>query len=170
MAHRQGLAIHELSAHQLDGRLFIELHLEVDEQLSLLEAHRRATVLEEEIRRLPSLGNSSDSRGAVVNIHIEPLGAHIATAGEMGDLARDVEEFVNGLRGEFRELADCHEVRVRQVEGKVLVSCHCIMDGSLPITAIHDVTAVLEDRVKEQFPQISRVTIHPEPPEVVEKR
>jgi divalent metal cation (Fe/Co/Zn/Cd) transporter len=35
----------------------------------------------------------------------------------------------------------------------------------LPITRIHDVTAALEDRVKEHFPQIFRVTIHPEPPE-----
>jgi divalent metal cation (Fe/Co/Zn/Cd) transporter len=42
------------------------------------------------------------------------------------------------------------------------------MDGSLPITAIHEVTARLEDRVKERFPQISRVTIHPEPPEARE--
>jgi len=29
--------------------------------------------------------------------------------------------------------------------------------------ANHDVTAALEDRVKEKFPQIYRVTIHPEP-------
>jgi divalent metal cation (Fe/Co/Zn/Cd) transporter len=39
------------------------------------------------------------------------------------------------------------------------------MEGSLPITDVHDVTAALEDRVKERFPQISRVTIHPEPVE-----
>ena len=79
-AQRQGLAIHELSAHQLDGRLFIELHLEVDEQFSLREAHRRASELEEEIRRLPSLAAHPGRDGAVVNIHIEPLGTHIATA------------------------------------------------------------------------------------------
>ena len=71
---------------------------------------------------------------------------------------------MNGLHGEFHELTDCHDVHVRQVEHKILVSCHCTMDGNLPITEIHDVTATLEDRVKEQFPQIARVTIHPEPP------
>ena len=42
------------------------------------------------------------------------------------------------------------------------------MDGNLPITVIHDVTATLEDRVKERFPQIARVTIHPEPPDARE--
>jgi len=46
---------------------------------------------------------------------------------------------------------------------KILVSCHCAMSGDLPITEVHDVTAALEDRVKEEFPQIARVTIHPEP-------
>jgi divalent metal cation (Fe/Co/Zn/Cd) transporter len=50
-------------------------------------------------------------------------------------------------------------------ERKILVSCHCAMDGGLPITQIHDVTGALEDRVKENFPQIARVTIHPEPVE-----
>ena len=168
VAQRQGLAIHELSAYQLDGRLFIEMHLEVDEKLSLLEAHRRATGLEEEIRDLPSVRGSSGRDGADVNIHIEPLGTHIATAdrtaGEMRDLARDVETFVNGLQGDFHELTDCHDVRVRLVEHKILVSCHCTLNGTLPITEIHDVTAALEDRIKERFPQIARVTIHPEPP------
>ena len=168
-AQRHGLAIHELSANQLDAHLFIELHLEVDEQLSLREAHRRATVLEEEIRQLASLGPGSGPRHAVINIHIEPLGTHIATGDEavveMRELARDVESFVNGLRAEFHELTDCHEVHVRQVERKILVSCHCTMDGSLPITVIHDVTGALEDRVREKFPQIARVTIHPEPPD-----
>jgi cation diffusion facilitator family transporter len=171
-AQRQGLAIHELSAYQLDGRLFIELHLEVDEHLSLREAHRRASVLEEEIRQLPSVRGASGSAGANVNIHIEPLGTHIATvdhsAGEMNELARDVEEFVNDLQAEFHELKDCHNVHVRLVEHKILVSCHCTMDGNLPITNIHDVTATLEDRIKEHFPQIARVTIHPEPPDAQE--
>jgi divalent metal cation (Fe/Co/Zn/Cd) transporter len=39
------------------------------------------------------------------------------------------------------------------------------MKGALAITQIHDVLATLEDRVKERFPQIHRVTIHPEPVE-----
>jgi len=62
-------------------------------------------------------------------------------------------------------LLNCHDVRVRQVEQHILVSCHCTMKSDLPITRIHDVTAALEDRVKEAFPQIFRVTIHPEPAE-----
>lgn len=162
VAQRMGLAIHDVTALQQAGQLFIELHLEVDENLSLRDAHRQATELEEGIRKLRD--GSTD-----VNIHIEPLGRHIATpdagAGEMKLLSRSIEEFLNGLPSEFDELVNCHDVRVRQVEHHILASCHCTMKGALPITQVHDVTATLEDRVKAKFPQIYRVTIHPEPVE-----
>ncbi len=169
IAARRGLAVHEISADQLDGRLFVELHLEVPEQLSLRDAHRKATELEEEIRTLPGVAASSNRADPMVNIHIEPLGTHIASVdgqrGEMRGLGRAIGNYINTLPREYHELVDCHDVHVRQVEHKILASCHCAMDGSLPITQIHDVTAALEDRVKEHFPQVARVTIHPEPVE-----
>ncbi len=162
VAQRMGLAIHDLSALQQQGQLFVELHLEVDENLSLRDAHRQATELEEGIRELRD--------GPIeVNIHIEPLGRHIATpdagGGEMKQLSRAIEEFLNGLPAEYDELVNCHDVHVRQVAHRILASCHCTMKGALPITQIHDVTGALEDRIKERFPQIHRVTIHPEPVE-----
>src|SRR4030081_2440943 len=162
VAQRMGLGIHDLSALQQQGQLFVELHLEVDENLSWRDAHRQASELEDGIRELRD--------GPIdVNIHIEPLGRHIATPdaglGEMKQLSRSVEEFLNSLPAEFDELVNCHDVRTRQVEHHILVSCHCTMKGALPITQIHDVLAALEDRVKERFPQIHRVTIHPEPVE-----
>jgi cation diffusion facilitator family transporter len=156
IALKRGLAVHELSAHHYEGRLFIELHLEVDEGSSLKEAHRQATLLEEDIR------HETDSR-ALVNIHIEPLGTKIAGAEDMKMLARAVQEYLNSLQAEYNELVDTHDVHVRSVDHKILVSCHCLMDGALPITEVHDITAAVEDRVKERFPQIYRLTIHPEP-------
>src|SRR6202171_1789348 len=160
LAQRLGLAIHDVTALQQSGKLFIELHLEVDENLPLREAHRQATKLEEGIRALRDAPTE-------VNIHIEPLGTHIATPdaglGEMKLLAGAVEEFLNSLPSEYEELVNCHDARVRQVEHRILVSCHCTMRSDLPINKIHDVTGALVDRVKEKFPQIHRVTIHPEP-------
>jgi cation diffusion facilitator family transporter len=158
IAQRRGLAVHELSAHQYEGRLFVELHLEVNEESSLRDAHRQATDLEEEIQR-------ETEPGTRVNIHIEPLGARIAGAEEMTELSHAVKDFLNSLPSEYHDLVDCHEVHVRSVEHRILVSCHCAMDGGLPITQVHDLTAMLESRVKERFPQIYRVTIHPEPVE-----
>jgi cation diffusion facilitator family transporter len=162
VAQRMGFSIHDLSAIQQQNMLFVELHLEVDENLSLRDAHRKATQLEDGIRDLRA--------GPIdVNIHIEPLGRHIATpdtgGGEMKQLSTSIEDFLNSLTAEYDELVNCHDVRVRQVDHRILASCHCTMKDNLPITQVHDVTIALEDRVKERFPQVHRVTIHPEPPE-----
>jgi cation diffusion facilitator family transporter len=162
VAQRRGLAIHDLSAQQNEGRLFVELHLEIDPHLTLEEAHQQATQLEEEIRRLRE-------EPTEVNIHIEPLGTAIsvpdAGAEDLRELARAIEAFLNGLPAEYYELLNTHNVLVRQVEHHILASCHCVMRRELSVTQVHDVSAALEDRVKEKFPQIYRVTIHPEPRE-----
>jgi cation diffusion facilitator family transporter len=164
VAQRMGHPIHDISAYQQDDSLFVELHLEVDENLSLGEAHRQATELENAI---VAIGNGDHKLD--VNIHIEPLGRHISTpevrAGEMRQLELAVEAFLNHMPRNFDELLNCHDVRVRQVDHHILVSCHCVMKSEYSITRIHDVLAALEDLVKERFPQISRVTIHPEPPD-----
>jgi cation diffusion facilitator family transporter len=164
IAQRMGHPIHDISAYQQDGNLFVELHLEVDENLALAEAHRQATELEEAIAALGKGRRKMD-----VNIHIEPLGRHISTpeigAGEMRQLELDVEGFLNHMPVTYDELLSCHDVRVRQVDHHILASCHCVMKSEYSVTRIHDVLAALEDLVKERFPQISRVTIHPEPPD-----
>ena len=101
IAARRGLAIHELSAHQLDGRLFIEMHLEVPEQLSLRDAHRRATELEEEIRTLPDVRRSRDRRRSDREYpHRTARHAHRAVDGQHGEmtgLGRAIEDYINTL-------------------------------------------------------------------------
>ncbi len=156
LAQRSGMPIHEIAAQQLDGRLLIDLHLEVDEDLSLLQAHRRATQLEESIQR--ALEGEAE-----INIHIEPYGVHIPSAQELKDLEEAIGQHLDRLRNEYPELADFHQIYVRSVERRVVVSCHCAFQGQLPITRVHDVTAALEERLRRQFPEIDRVTIHPEP-------
>jgi len=166
VAQRRSLQVHEIAAHQLDGRLYVALHLEVDQGLTLRAAHGRATELEEEIRRLPAVtgGEGRPAAGAdQVNIHIEPLDTQIVSADDMNELSDAVREHINGLQSHYREVVNCHEVNARRVDGKVVVTCHCAMDGSLPIGRVHDVTEALQDRVKEKFPQIFEVNIHPEP-------
>jgi divalent metal cation (Fe/Co/Zn/Cd) transporter len=168
IAARRGLLVHELSAHQLDGQLYVEMHLEVPDQLSLRDAHRRASDLEDEIRTLDDVSTPAAGAVPIVNIQIEPLSAQISDVNpehnEIASLGQAIEDYINNLP-EYSELVDCHDVRVREVEHKIRASCHCAMDGNLPITKVHEVIATLEDRAKKRFPQVARITIHPEPVE-----
>ena len=51
VATRNNVNVHDVSVQDLRGRLHVEQHLELDENLSLKEAHDRVTLLESEIRR-----------------------------------------------------------------------------------------------------------------------
>ncbi len=50
VATRNNVNVHDVSVQDLRGRLHVEQHLELDENLSLKEAHDRVTLLESEIR------------------------------------------------------------------------------------------------------------------------
>jgi len=50
VATRYNFNLHDVSVQDLEGQLHVEQHLELDENLSLKDAHDRVTVLESEIR------------------------------------------------------------------------------------------------------------------------
>ncbi len=163
VAHRHNLSIHDLSAHQIGEaggkrRLVVDLHLEVDAALSLGAAHEIATAFEEEVRReLPEIDD--------INTHIEAPAATIAAGDPLDSLARALHVHFAELCREIPELRDFHELQVRRVEGHVVLSCHCVVAGDLPVTRVHDLTSEIELRIRARFPQLHRIVIHTEPPE-----
>jgi divalent metal cation (Fe/Co/Zn/Cd) transporter len=44
-----------------------------------------------------------------------------------------------------------------------VVRMHCTLEPELPVGRVHDITEELEFRFRKAFPQISKVSIHPEP-------
>src|SRR5215467_3661262 len=50
VAARNNMTVHDVSVQDLNGRLHVEQHLELDERLSLKQAHDQVTALEAEIR------------------------------------------------------------------------------------------------------------------------
>ncbi|MBI2956596.1 MAG: cation diffusion facilitator family transporter [Acidobacteria bacterium] len=164
IAQRHNLLVHELSAHQVRGpgdrgsRLLVELDAEVEENLSLREAHELIDRVEREIyRELPQVSQ--------INTHIETLGRQIIPAAELEELERALEAHLRDARYHLPDILDCHDVQVRQVEGKIVASCHATLDGRLPINRVHDLTQELETRTFRRFPQLFRLTIHTEPTE-----
>jgi divalent metal cation (Fe/Co/Zn/Cd) transporter len=56
-----------------------------------------------------------------------------------------------------------HEVELKQVRGRLYVSCHCTMADDLPLTRVHDISTELEIRFKQEAPELFKVLIHTEP-------
>ncbi len=155
VAMRHNLNVHDVSIQDLHGRLHVEQHLELDEGLTLKEAHDRVTLLETEIRsEVPEI--------STILTHIESEPSTI----EPGDeVARDakLEKKLKAIVENYPEVLDVHEVEVKRVRGRMYVSCHCTFSDDLPLSRVHDVQTELEIRFKQAAPELFRVLIHPEP-------
>jgi divalent metal cation (Fe/Co/Zn/Cd) transporter len=58
---------------------------------------------------------------------------------------------------------NCHSVEVHQIRRAYLATVHCSLQPDLSVTRVHDITEELELRVREEFRQGIKVSIHPEP-------
>lgn len=155
VATRHNFNVHDVSVQDLSGRLHVEQHLELDERLSLLEAHNEVSILESEIRHeVPEISS--------ILTHIESEPATI----EPGDPSVDDPALVQRLKKiarEFPEILDTHDVEIKRVRDRLYVSCHCTMSDDLPLSRVHDIITDLEIRFKQEAPELFRVLIHPEP-------
>jgi cation diffusion facilitator family transporter len=155
VATSSNLNVHDISIQDFKGRLHVEQHLELDERLSLKDAHDRVTELEAEMRsKVPEI--------ASILTHIESEPATIESAEELQSNA-ELEKRMKEAVKEFPGIMDMHEVIFKKVGDKQYVSCHCTMDDELPLSKVHDLMTALEIRIKQMDPELFRVLIHPEP-------
>ena len=155
VATRNNFNVHDVSIQDLKGRLHVEQHLELDENLSLKEAHDRVTLLESEIQHdVPEVSS--------ILTHIESEPATIETSDEIVHDA-NLERRLRVAVSEFPEVLDVHDVEIKRIRGRLYVSCHCTMSDDLPLSRVHDISTELEIRFKQESPELFRVLIHPEP-------
>ena len=155
VATRNNFNVHDVSVQDLGGRLHVEQHLELDESLSLKQAHDVVTRLESEIRAdVPEISS--------ILTHIESEPATIEPGNPVMRNA-ELERKLRPLMREFPEILDMHDVEIKRVRDKVYMSCHCTMSDNLPLARVHDLCTALEIRFKQAAPELFKVLIHPEP-------
>ena len=123
VASRNNFSVHDVSVQDLEGRLHVELHLELDENLNLKDAHDVVTVLEAEIRSdVPEIST------ILTHIESEP-----STIEPGNTVVRDavLEQKLKPVVHEFPEVVDMHDVEIKRVRGKIYMSCHCTMSDDL---------------------------------------
>ncbi len=155
VATRYNLNVHDVSVQDLKGQLHVEQHLELDERLSMKQAHDEVTRLETEMRaEIPEI--------STILTHIESEPATIER-GEEIVREPELERRLKAIVKEFPEVMDVHEFQFKKVRARLYVSCHCTLPDDMPLSRVHDVQTSLEIRFKHDAPELFRVLIHPEP-------
>ena len=156
LAARRGLGAHAIRLYEENSQRWLELHLEVPESLTLEEAHRQATLFENDVRAgVPGMMR--------IVSHLEPVGDNTAILqaepADAAEVLAAVDEFFHG----DASVAQLHNVKVQRAGGKIQVSFHCRLDPQMLIGAAHDLTVALEAHIRARVPNVGRVVIHVEP-------
>ena len=155
VATRHNLNVHDITVQDFDGQLHVEQHVELDERMTLKDAHDQVTELEADMRHdVPEI--------AAILTHIESEPATIEKPEELvrdADLERQLKVVATG----FPDVLDVHEFVITRVRGRLYVSCHCTIADNLSLVRVHDIQTELEIRFKQAAPELFRVLIHPEP-------
>jgi cation diffusion facilitator family transporter len=156
LAARHGLGVHGIRVYDVMGSRSMDLHLEVNNTLSVQEAHSQATEFEQALRQaLPHIGR--------ITTHIEPAGdtdrVRRAAPADASRVIETLKELPRATGIDFRP----HDIRVDRQAGHLDVSFHCRFDAGAPITDAHVVTEQIEQTLRSRMPELGRVTIHVEP-------
>jgi cation diffusion facilitator family transporter len=156
IAERNQIPVHNISVHDDQGEIHVDLHLEVDDHLLLHQAHELASHVEQDLRAdIPAI--------ARVNTHIESRGTGVGSGrdvtAEAGPLVEQVKRITDAVAGR----ACCHNILVRRQGDRISVSLHCGFDRNLPVIEAHKLSTRIEEALKAEIPEIEQVLVHTEP-------
>jgi cation diffusion facilitator family transporter len=156
VAYRDQMYVHNIALHEDKGQVFVDLHLEVDDHLSLQQAHEMANQIEKDLRQdMPEINQ--------IYVHMESRGSGLGSGRDVTVQEKDLVEKVKRITNDIAGSERCHNVRVRRQGDKRSVSLHCHFEEQLSIIQIHDLTTRIEDQLRERIPGLERVLVHAEP-------
>jgi cation diffusion facilitator family transporter len=156
IAERNQIPVHNISVHEDNGEIYVDLHIEVDDHLLLRQAHELASHIEQDLRAdIPKI--------ARVDTHIESRGTGVGSGrdvtAEEGGLVERVKRIADGIIG--RDC--CHNILVRRQGDRLSVSLHCTFEPDLPVIEAHRLSSRIEEALKMDMPAIDQVLVHTEP-------
>lgn len=156
-AQEIGVTIHEWWVQMTDQQLSLHLHVGVDPNLTLAEAHSLVDQLEQLLcERQPEIQS--------IHTHLEPASAEILPSARVSSgLQERVRAAVVAAAAQIPHLREPHEIQVRQVEGKLFVTLDVLVDGGLSMTEAHDLSTQLQDAIRTNVPNVGEALVHLEP-------
>lgn len=144
--------IHNISYSTTKDGIFISLHVMIDRNMPLEDAHKVSDEIEEQIKK--SVENVNH-----ITIHLEPY-VSIPKSIPVEDLT--IEEQVSNIIKEYPTVKKIGRVITFQLQDIYKVDIDCSFAGNLTIEKVHDIVSEIEYRIKNQIKN-AIVTIHPEP-------
>lgn len=158
LANKKELSVHGVVVDTMDDKKYISYDLELPGKLSLLEVHKVATKLEDDIKK--EVGKEVE-----LNCHIEPLRMEATSVQVTMQERENIEKIIKKIDGQIKEIKNIHNIIIRKVADGYFVSLHCISPKDLDLENVHNAATKFEYLIRKEMKEIKRVVVHTEPEE-----
>ena len=145
--------VHNIHIQRIEGKLCVDLHLEVDSSMTVKDAHESANFIE---NRLKTTGQFGD-----ITIHIETSSQAINR--EMMGVEIELQDYIQFIATQFPEIKGVNNIKIRKIGKDLHVVLGCKFMSDFNIGQAHIIASKLESKIKSKFPRIARIDIHEEP-------
>lgn len=147
MGIRDVRACHHIRSRGHESAVYVDLHVQVDPQISTAHSHDIAHDVQHRLRaEIPTIQD--------VVVHIEPESEHRPSRAEV----------LPALRALADELGIAvHNINARRVQDRYHVELDMTADDTLPLEKAHALANRLEQAAHERIPTLAELTVHIEP-------
>ncbi len=146
--------VHNIHIQEIDGKLVVDLHLEVSGDMTLKQAHQISDELEKKIKKAnPAIAD--------ITIHMESAADMVLR--EQTGVETELESHIQHIAERFPEIKRVSAIQIRKVADVLHVVLRCNFDADMDMNKTHTITAQLEQDIRKAYPQITRIDIHEEP-------
>jgi len=144
--------VHNISSYSSEGKIYASLHVMVDREKNLEDAHKISEIIENKIlKNLPEIYH--------ITIHLEPF---VTMPEKLKVGGKTTEEKIKSLLKEYSEIKKIGRIIILQYKNIQKIDIDCSFDGNLSIEKVHDLTSQIHLKIRSQFKN-AVITIHPEP-------
>lgn len=124
--------------------IFADVTISLRGDTSFDRAHEISSKVEDNIKNKMS--------NAAITIHFEPNWKNVPLDAKINDIAKSVD----GVK-------EVHNIISHKTKGKTYSNLHVMVDREINLYSAHKISETIEQKIKENMPEIEHVTIHLEP-------
>lgn len=148
--------IHNIWVSEVDKKLHVDFHIELEGELSLTKAHDLSSELEARIRKL-------DGSIVAVSSHVEPVDGGTYNGAVDQEASNRLRVAIAEIIKSFPEVRSFHEIDIERINGKFKANLHCLFKSDITVNDAHRIATQIERAIKSKVKEIEDVSIHLEP-------
>jgi cation diffusion facilitator family transporter len=148
--------IHNIKVLEINNKLYVEFHAELEGNLPLTKAHEVMTNLESRIASL-------DRNVCTVSSHLEPIDNKPNGNESSPSIDARIAEGIESILKSHPEVHSFEIQNTIKIDGKYAVALRCLFTPTINVHDCHALASKIEQTIKLKLPEVASVTIHQEP-------